>query len=145
MQPRMMMIVGAALIASGFLTAAIGKYLEGQGQQLAGTVLWYCAIADAIIGAGLLFFGLRKSSESSTEAAPPLPPEIFLGTLRRDLPDLSSILPNDQSLTAVVALLLRGRKIEAIKTIRQSTGYGLKDAKDLADQIERAMRSVRSA
>jgi ribosomal protein L7/L12 len=37
----------------------------------------------------------------------------------------------------VMALIQTGRKIEAIKVIREMTGLGLKEAKDLADKMSR--------
>ncbi|HEU5368473.1 MAG TPA: ribosomal protein L7/L12 [Ktedonobacterales bacterium] len=37
-------------------------------------------------------------------------------------------------------LLLRGKKIEAIKVYREQTGTGLKEAKDYIDALERQMR-----
>ena len=40
----------------------------------------------------------------------------------------------------VSALIRSGRKIEAIKAIREETGLGLKDAKDLQERIEASGR-----
>jgi len=37
-------------------------------------------------------------------------------------------------------LLMQGKKIEAIKVYREQTGYGLKEAKDYIDALERQMR-----
>jgi ribosomal protein L7/L12 len=37
----------------------------------------------------------------------------------------------------VMALIQSGKKIEAIKVIREMTGLGLKEAKDLADKMSR--------
>lgn len=36
----------------------------------------------------------------------------------------------------VVELLLRGKKIQAIKRVRELTGWGLKEAKDYAELVE---------
>jgi hypothetical protein len=38
------------------------------------------------------------------------------------------------------ALVMRGKKIEAIKLYREQTGLGLKQAKDYIDALERQMR-----
>lgn len=40
----------------------------------------------------------------------------------------------------VVRLLNADRKIEAIKVYREQTGVGLKEAKDVVDEVERRMR-----
>lgn len=45
-------------------------------------------------------------------------------------------LPPDE---AVDALLRAGRKIEAIKLVRERTGLGLKEAKDLCDERQRRL------
>lgn len=38
----------------------------------------------------------------------------------------------------IKSMILAGRGVEAIKAIRERTGMGLKEAKDLADSIGRA-------
>jgi hypothetical protein len=38
----------------------------------------------------------------------------------------------------LIELVGQGHKIEAIKTLRQATGIGLKDAKDAVDQLQRS-------
>jgi len=40
----------------------------------------------------------------------------------------------------VIAAIDAGRKIEAIKTLREETGLGLKEAKDVVDGLVRAKR-----
>ena len=40
----------------------------------------------------------------------------------------------------IKALIMRGKKIEAIKIYREQTGLGLKQAKDYIDALERQMR-----
>lgn len=40
----------------------------------------------------------------------------------------------------VIAAIDAGRKIEAIKTLREETGLGLKEAKDVVDSLVRAKR-----
>ncbi len=42
----------------------------------------------------------------------------------------------------ITSLLMRGNKIEAIKAYREQTGYGLKEAKDAIDAMERQMRGL---
>lgn len=46
---------------------------------------------------------------------------------------------NPSSDTGVRALVQERRKIEAIKLVRQRTGLGLKEAKDVVDAMERQM------
>jgi ribosomal protein L7/L12 len=40
----------------------------------------------------------------------------------------------------IQSLIMQGKKIEAIKIYREQTGYGLKEAKDAVDAMERQMR-----
>ena len=42
----------------------------------------------------------------------------------------------------VIAAIDAGRKIEAIKILREQTGLGLKDAKDVVDSIAREKRGA---
>lgn len=51
---------------------------------------------------------------------------------RQDAP-----LPADPD-AAVAELVARGNKIGAIKLVRERTGWGLKEAKDYVDALERA-------
>ena len=46
-------------------------------------------------------------------------------------------LGEDQALQGVADLVLRGRKIEAIRRYREATGLGLKESKDAVDALER--------
>ena len=51
-----------------------------------------------------------------------------------------STLTGSASATGPEAALLRaGRKIEAIKSLRERTGLGLKEAKDAVDRLERQL------
>ncbi len=52
---------------------------------------------------------------------------------------MNSSVPDEQ-LAAIKEALFAGRKIEAIKIYRQSTGGALKDAKDAIDELEAALR-----
>lgn len=47
--------------------------------------------------------------------------------------------PADSQLDEIKSLLKAGKKIEAIKRVREETGRGLKEAKDLVDAIEQKM------
>jgi large subunit ribosomal protein L7/L12 len=49
----------------------------------------------------------------------------------------SSGLPAGAVPPELLALILSGKKIQAIKMYRQMTGMGLKDAKDIVDGIDR--------
>lgn len=41
----------------------------------------------------------------------------------------------------LAALILKGSKIEAIKFYREATGFGLKEAKEAVEKLEREMRA----
>jgi hypothetical protein len=63
------------------------------------------------------------------------------GERRRDLMRPPPMAPEAVTLAPAVAdqaraLIARGAKIEAIKTVRETTGLGLKEAKDLVEAIE---------
>ena len=45
----------------------------------------------------------------------------------------------ESGMAEIIALLRRGRKIEAIKLYREMTGLGLKEAKDAVDRMEGLM------
>lgn len=45
------------------------------------------------------------------------------------------ILNDPQFRNKIVALINKGKKIAAIKTVRKSTGFGLKESKDIVDEI----------
>ena len=51
---------------------------------------------------------------------------------------------NDKLLGAIVGLMDQGQKIEAIKVLREATGGGLKECKDLVDELDRALKRRRS-
>jgi hypothetical protein len=48
----------------------------------------------------------------------------------------------DETRPAIEAALFAGRKIEAIKQIRAATGLGLKEARDMADLLEKELRAA---
>lgn len=49
------------------------------------------------------------------------------------IPSLNELTPELRN--QIVSLQAQGRTIEAIKLVRESTGFGLKEAKDLVEQI----------
>ncbi|MAX25145.1 MAG: hypothetical protein CMJ19_11640 [Phycisphaeraceae bacterium] len=49
---------------------------------------------------------------------------------------------NEEQLKQVEELLFAGRKIEAIKLVREITGMGLKDAKEFVDQHTAHLREA---
>lgn len=51
--------------------------------------------------------------------------------------------PSDEKLSALRDLIATGRKIEAIKLYREQTNCGLKEAKDVIDAMDEAMRNGR--
>jgi ribosomal protein L7/L12 len=51
---------------------------------------------------------------------------------RKALSESKTLLEN----SALVSLLLDNKKIEALKLLRDKTGFGLKQAKDLVDALQ---------
>ena len=46
---------------------------------------------------------------------------------------------NEEKKQIVIDQLLQGRKIEAIKTLREEEGIGLKEAKEVIDELQKTM------
>ncbi len=59
-------------------------------------------------------------------------PKLFLKIITPNR-ELFKVLAKDDWMTYVRALLEEGKKVEGIKLIRDKLGYGLKEAKDVAD------------
>lgn len=59
-------------------------------------------------------------------------PKLFLKIITPNR-ELFQVLAKDEWMTYVRALLDEGKKVEGIKLIRDKLGYGLKEAKDVAD------------
>ena len=57
---------------------------------------------------------------------------------------MSSPIPEDK-LSAIKEMLFQGRKIEAIKIFRKSSGAGLAEAKDAVEQLEKQLRETEPA
>ena len=80
----------------------------------------------------LVLIGIRATNRSRTEV--PSNPIRREALLRQQL---------DPGLVArIVDLCTSGRKIQAIKELRDATGLGLKDAKDLVEAIEAGHRPM---
>jgi hypothetical protein len=47
----------------------------------------------------------------------------------------------DEQITTLSECVFQGRKIEAIKLYRGMTGFGLKEAKDAVEELERSLRA----
>jgi len=93
---------------------------------------WLFLVAAVIIVANVIAWLLRKNST----------PKTFTGNVDNsgqvEAPtayNSSNIEPGSAEV-AVRALLDGGNKIEAIKRVREQTGLGLKEAKDLVDAME---------
>jgi ribosomal protein L7/L12 len=95
----------------------------------------------ALIVAGFLWkvlSGRREAREA--EATEPLASAAVQSLAGHEIARRFS---SPDALASAAALLVRKRKIEAIKEIRAATGLGLKEAKDLADELEAVLRSLR--
>jgi len=142
MKAKVMLIVGAALLASAAGTAAVAQHLRQQGQADVAPFLMLVAAADGTLGVALLLIGLRRLGESSAPILPPLPARALAERLQMEAPAIAQKLGNQQSMMTILEQLQEGRKIEAIKSIREVTGGGLKDSKELAEAIERVFRKT---
>lgn len=88
---------------------------------------WLLVIAGALLVLAFAVLMLRRAWGSSDD----------VGRLRLDIPPPAAVrsvrpLPESER-PAIVALLARGSKLEAIKRVRELTGLGLKEAKDMVE------------
>lgn len=94
--------------------------------------LWLIIGVAIIVCASLMTWLMRKNAA----------PKTFTGNVDSDQTEMplahvnSNIAPGNAE-EAVRALLDSGNKIEAIKRVRDQTGLGLKEAKDLVEAMER--------
>jgi hypothetical protein len=126
-------IVGIALISSAAVVFAVSFMVEG----LVATVLQAVAASDAVLGIIFFMKGLQANSDTTVQM-PSDPPHVVLERLQRSEPDLVNSLGGSSS--EIVELIQQRRKIEAIKRIREIRRADLKEAKDVADRLESAIR-----
>ena len=63
MQPRVMKIVGVALLLSAVILLVMGEFLREPGRELVVVALRLCAILDALLGLVFFLLALRKPAE----------------------------------------------------------------------------------
>ena len=75
-----------------------------------------------------------------------IPPVVIspglLASIRAKSQMVATNFPNDELLSGVLGHLKAGNKINAIKFLRQTTNCGLKDGKDLVDEVDRAQKKA---
>ena len=116
--------------------------------QLSGSDPRLSAGAARAIGAGLLLLGLvlfkAKSQASDSSDRPAMPVGYMLQLLKAKEPDLTDKFPEGELLETTVSHLLRRRKIQAVKGVREATSRDLKAAKELVDELERAIKRAQT-
>lgn len=99
-------------------------------------------VAGLLVGAvfGFLLRGILGSKSSETArsvtlpaASPPRATTMFTSAPSLDLGGLSISASAEADIRAA---LQRGSKIEAIKLLREATGLGLKESKDVIDRLD---------
>jgi hypothetical protein len=65
MKPKIMIIIGGALLATALVQAGLGMYFQNRGQDIVSNVLWWTAGGDALLGGVFLLVGVRKAGEGS--------------------------------------------------------------------------------
>lgn len=131
--PFVLFLVALVLFGLGFL---LGLPVDSPARR----GLFMASAATGLVG---LIRLLRTRRMETVQTASPAP-----GSDRRDgqgarsAPDRTpwERFGSQAALDAVVELVRSGQKIEAIKMTREITGLGLKEAKDLVDQIEGHLR-----
>ena len=74
---------------------------------------------------------------SSVPSGAEFPIDKFIATVRQNLDPRLLTWANDSILARVILDVLARRPIDAIKFVRQETGWGLKESKDWVDQFRR--------
>jgi hypothetical protein len=105
-------------------------------------------LTTVILGAALaalfaLLF-LRRDNARRIGGGGPRPtpkPQPKLGGPARNAPKTGNRIDHltEEALAEVAALIETGRKIEAIKLVREATGMGLKEAKEAVDDLEKQL------
>ena len=94
-------------------------------------------VLGLVAGVALTLYLQRRTSDRRDLTAPPprvLPPRLTTP------PPPPPVAPSDIDEAEIIVLLRLGRKIEAIKRLREQTGMGLAEAKDAVETIEREQR-----
>jgi len=139
------------------------------GKRAAGLVLMVIGVAAAlwglkgeslesqnpaviVSGGVLILIGLVMAAKGDSTApafqgkqfaGPKEPPSAaLLANLVAESPMIAANFPNQGLLADVVGQIQEGYKINAIKTLREHTRCGLKEGKDLVDEIERVMKGA---
>ena len=98
-----------------------------------------------VVGAALAFGGfflLRRASKSAkdeTVQPPPIPVDNLLSALQASHPQLVAQTGSEDALREILGHLARRKKIDAIKALRAATGQGLKESKELVEEIQSAL------
>lgn len=120
----------------------------GEMSQLSGSDFPLSTGAARAVGAGLLLLGFvlfrAKSQASDSSARPAMPIGHVLQLLKAKEPDLMDKFPEGELLETTVGHLLRRRKIQAVKLVREATSRDLKAAKELVDELERAIKRAQT-
>ena len=105
-------------------------------------------LTTVILGAALVallaLLFLRRDNARRIGGGGPRPtpqPKPKLGGPARNAPKTADRMDNltKETLAEVETLIETGRKIEAIKLVREVTGMGLKEAKDAVDNLEKQL------
>ncbi len=64
MKPRIMLIIGAALLASALVMLLVAEQLRPHGQDVAVLALRIAAAVDGLVGLLFLLLGVRRAGES---------------------------------------------------------------------------------
>jgi len=89
----------------------------------------------AVILGAIIFFGIVAMLRSSGRGTSDVPPA---GTSPRPIRAAGETVETVSRDPEVIALVDANRKIDAIKRVREATGLGLKESKDVVDAISAA-------
>jgi ribosomal protein L7/L12 len=156
---------GCVLIVIGVVAALWGiNLMNSLGSQIAGAIGMHDNTGPLAIGGGavLALIGLVLAVQKETMPPPSvqsvqavlqgtqlatpskMPPSMASPALLASLMAQSQIVAanfaNEELLAVVVGHLQAGNKINAIKALREMTNCGLREGKDLVDEVDRAMK-----
>jgi len=92
-----------------------------------------------------IFFALLSGQSRFGQDAAAASPKVQVEHLLQLVPpDIATLLKDPEVLRRVVGFAVEGRKIEAIKALRTAARTDLKDAKEMVERIQVAVRQTQS-
>ncbi|MBX9599763.1 MAG: ribosomal protein L7/L12 [Bryobacteraceae bacterium] len=136
-----MRILGIILLVAGFGALTVQGQLAGTGLELLPYILMGVAAILIVLSLGRPS-GDSVDFESAHVNAPTHTPSasataVASAAAERESDQVRAVLPgiSEDKLAQIAQLIKKKQVIEAIKEVRQATGMGLKESKELVDRL----------